>query len=165
MGTLVLNNIRSNLDAGQEESDVTSKLEALVIMNSDTAPLVAPSARTQPQVTPPLSFQNLRTLSMDCSSLGIKLLLKSQFPAVTTFELIPDQEHHLHHTFRELTLLVLDRIPTLKVIILPHDFFYVADKVLGCKAEGIQIVLATPNKWNWLKSTGQIIALQPASEI
>lgn len=152
-GTLVLNNVTTSLEHGEDESGITSKLESLVVMNSDCpAPRITPTLSMLPQITPVLSFQILKTLSMDGHPLSIKLLRTSTFPAVTTFELIPYQlhRHGIANGFKELTLLVLKQIPTLQVIILPLVLFCKAEEALGQEIEGIRVELAVRHKLNWL---------------
>lgn len=160
-GTLMLNYVPLQIIDGLNAIASTSKFTSWVVMNSDFYDEMLElgdhlDRREQPDFIR-ASFPRLITLSMDGSNLSRDLLMDCEFPAVTTFELIPDSESEVLG-MRNIVLSALIRIPSLRKLILPIALYCKLVPQLRRNYKNIQdFEIAVDYKWNWLaKGTGEI---------
>lgn len=155
--SLVLNHMQLRVSRLELEGiGSNSRITSLVVMNSfyDEVPTFSAPHPRDPQDIPPTFLVNLRTLSLDRSPLGMQLLKDYYFPAVTTFELIPDLRNDSEDHCDHLILTTLLKFPSLKKVSFPLSFCQDNSRLLleGYGEGHIKVELAIENQWNWLGS-------------
>lgn len=104
-----------------------------------------------------IPFKLLTTLSLDKSDISKDLLTSYSFPAVTTFELIPDLSSNSEENSSPWILTALLKFLSLTRIILPLDFWLANANVILEKYGGtqVEVELAVDYQWNWLGASGK----------